>query len=190
MYDILSHYLISVVLEHSHHEVPLLSPSPHCLFFWGRLPGVDCLLVCTNNPLSRSIRMLCKSSPTTWQLVRYVFKVFETLPPLQSRPLSLLDPDGVCEDGEGWSCSLEIGCGHRMDRLSLHLPCSYGPGVYCGLWHRQPPWNLWLRHGTHICLSLLQPPCPGCNRSCQRLCRLCLLGHELSRGQLLGQLST
>merc|ERR1712127_222193 len=27
----------------------------------------------------------------------------------QSRPLSLLDPDGVCEDGEGWSCSLEIG---------------------------------------------------------------------------------
>jgi len=46
----------------------------------------------------------------------------------QTRPQSLSDPDGVCEDGEGWACSGEI--------LSVVLECitAIGTGNPLGIY--------------------------------------------------------
>merc|ERR1712039_425779 len=35
----------------------------------------------------------------------------------QTRPQSLSDPDGVCEDGEGWACSGEIASKSNFQKL-------------------------------------------------------------------------
>ena len=53
----------------------------------------------------------------------------------QTRPQSLSDPDGVCEDGEGWACSGEI-----LSKLNLwivnrqpRIPCS-AQHALCAVW--------------------------------------------------------
>merc|ERR1711973_713618 len=58
----------------------------------------------------------------------------------QTRPQSLSDPDGVCEDGEGWACSGEI--------LSVVMECmaAIGTGNPLGIYQcvmvNHPAWQL------------------------------------------------